>query len=61
LKRLLNNLVSFEGDISEAIGSYRQFMSRYIQQENPILIDITDIAKPRDRRMKYLAMVRDGS
>jgi len=61
VKRLLNHLVSFEGDLSEAIGSYRQFMSRYIQQETPILIDITDIAKPRARRMKYLAMVRDGS
>lgn len=61
LKRLLNHLVSLEGDLSEAICSYRQFMSRYIQQETPILIDITDIAKPRARRMKYLAMVRDGS
>jgi len=35
LKRLLNHLVSFEGDLSEAIGSYRQFMSRYIQQDTP--------------------------
>jgi hypothetical protein len=61
LKRLLNHLVSFKGDLSEAVGSYRRFMSRYIQQDTPILIDITDIAKPRARRMKYLAMVRDGS
>jgi hypothetical protein len=61
LKRLLNHLVSIEGDLSEAIGSYRRFMSHYIQQDIPILIDITDIAKPRARRMKYLAMVRDGS
>jgi len=61
LKRLLNHLVSLEGDLSEAVVSYRQFMSRYIQQDSPILIDITDIAKPRAGRMKYLAMVRDGS
>ena len=61
LKRLLNHLVSFKGDLSEAVGSYRRFMSRYIQQDTPILIDMTDIAKPRARRMKYLAMVRDGS
>ncbi len=61
MKRLLNHLVSLEGDLSGAVGSYRQFMSRYIQHDTPILIDITDIAKPRARRMKYLAMVRDGS
>jgi hypothetical protein len=61
LKRLLNHLVSLEGNLSEAICSYRQFVSCYIQQDTPILIDITDIAKPRARRMKYLAMVRDGS
>jgi hypothetical protein len=61
LKRLLNHLVSSEGDLSQAVNSYRQFMSRYIQYDSPILIDITDIAKPRARRMKYLAMVRDGS
>jgi hypothetical protein len=61
LKRLLNHLVSLEGDLSQAVCSYRQFMSRYIQYDTPILIDITDIAKPRARRMKYLAMVRDAS
>lgn len=37
LKRLLNHLVSLEGDLSEAVVSYRQFMSRYIQQDSPIL------------------------
>jgi hypothetical protein len=61
LKRLLNHLVSLEGDLSQAVCSYRRFMSRYIQYDSPILIDITDIAKPRARRMKYLAMVRDAS
>jgi hypothetical protein len=45
LKRLLNHLVSFKGDLSEAVSSYRRFMSRYIQQDTPILIDMTDIAK----------------
>lgn len=61
MKRLLNHLISSEGSLSGAIDSYRWFMSRYIQQDTPMLIDITDIAKPRARRMKYLAMVRDGS
>jgi hypothetical protein len=61
LKRLLNHLVSSEGDLSQAVCSYRRFMSHYIQQDSPILIDMTDIAKPRAIRMKYLAMVRDGS
>ncbi len=50
LKRLLNHLVSFKGDLSEAVSSYRRFMSRYIQQDTPILIDITDIAKPRGKK-----------
>ena len=61
LKRPLNHLVSLEGDLSGAVGSYRRFMSNHIQPDTPILIDLTDIAKPRARRMKYLAMVRDAS
>ncbi len=61
IKRLLNHLVSPEGDLTPAIGSYRRLMARHIEHDTPILIDITDIAKPRARRMKYLAMVRDAS
>jgi len=61
MKRLLNHLVSSEGDLSKAVDAFRKFMSRYIEYDTPILIDITDIAKPRARRMKYLAMVRDAS
>jgi hypothetical protein len=61
LKRLLNHLVSLEGDLSQAVDSYRRFMSCYIEYDTPILIDITDIAKPRARRMRYISMVRDAS
>ena len=29
--------------------------------DTPLIIDMTDIAKPRARKMQYVAMVRDGS
>jgi len=60
-KRLLNNLVSPQADLSGAVGAYRRSLNRYIQPQTPIVIDLTDIAKPRARKMKYLALVRDGS
>lgn len=60
-KRLLNNLVSSQADLSGAVGAYRRSLNRYIQPQTPIVIDLTDIAKPRARKMKYLALVRDGS
>ena len=32
-----------------------------IRQETPIILDLSDIAKPLAKKMDYLAMVRDGS
>lgn len=60
-KRLLNNLVSPQADLGKAASSYRQSLRRYIQPQTPLVIDLTDVAKPRARKMKYLALVRDGS
>lgn len=61
LKRLLNHLVSSSTGFTAVIDSYRQMATRYIQPDTPIIIDLTDLAKPRAKRMKYLALVRDGS
>ena len=60
-KRLLNHLTSPRGDLSEAVRAYRQSVARLIAPETPLIIDLTDLAKPRARKMKYLALVRDGS
>ena len=60
-KRLLNHLVSPEGDLVGAVHAYRRQMAQHIQADTPLLIDLTDIAKPRARRLPYQALVRDGS
>jgi hypothetical protein len=61
LKRLLNHLTSPRADLSKVVRAYREQMARYIEPDTPLIIDMTDIAKPRARRMKYLDQVRDGS
>ncbi len=61
LKRLLNHLVSPHGDLTAVVKAYRQAIAKRIQPDTPIVIDLTDLAKPRAKKMKYLAYVRDGS
>ncbi len=61
LKRLLNHLTSPRGDLTAAVQAYRQTVAKYIQPDTPIPIDLTDLAKPRARKMKYLNLVHDGS
>jgi hypothetical protein len=60
-KRLLNHLVSPRGNLNEAVAAYRQHVARYVQADTPLIIDLTDLAKPRAKKMKYLNLVRDGS
>jgi len=60
-KRLLNNLVSPHAHLDKAVTAYRRSLNRYVQPQTPFVIDLTDLAKPRARKMKYLALVRDGS
>jgi len=61
LKRLLNHLVSSRADLTVMVDCYRRTAAEYIQPDTPIVIDLTDLAKPRAKKMKYLAYVRDGS
>ena len=43
------------------LEAYRRAMAKHIHPDTPIIIDLTDLAKPRAKKMKYLAYVRDGS
>ena len=61
LKRLLNHLISPRADLQPIIQAYRRAMAKHIHPDTPIIIDLTDLAKPRAKKMKYLAYVRDGS
>jgi hypothetical protein len=61
LKRLLNHLTSPRGDLNSEVQAYRQTVAKYIEPDTPIPIDLTDLAKPRARKMKYLNLVYDGS
>lgn len=61
LKRLLNHLTSPRGDLNTEVQAYRQTAAKYIEPDTPIPIDLTDLAKPRARKMKYLNLVYDGS
>ena len=54
-KRLLNNLVSPRADLGMAVTAYRRSLNRYVQPQTPFAIDLTDLAKPRAKKMKYLA------
>jgi len=60
-KRLLNNLLSPHANLDKVFAVYRRSLNRYIQPNTPIAIDMADLAKPRARKIKYLALVRDGS
>jgi hypothetical protein len=61
LKRLLNHLISPVVNLTSLVEAYRHNLAGYVEPDTPIIIDLTDVAKPRARKMKYAALVRDGS
>jgi len=61
LKRLLNHLTSTRGELTAVVRAYRCSVSKYVQPDTPLIIDLTDLAKPRAKKMKYLKMVHDCS
>lgn len=61
VKRLLHHLVCPRGSMEEMVEAYRRRMAAYVEPDTPIIIDLTDLAKPRARRMQYLKLVRDAS
>ena len=61
VKRLLHHLVSPRADLKLAVSGYRQAASVHLQPDTALILDLTDLAKPRAKRMRYLNLVRDGS
>ena len=61
IKRLLRHLVSPKANLNKAVEAYRQRFEPLIEPDTAIILDMTDIAKPRAKRMEFLAYVRDGS
>jgi hypothetical protein len=61
VKRLLNHLASPEGDLTAAVRRYRQAAASHIPPDTALILDLTDVAKPRARKMQYLDLVHDGS
>lgn len=60
-KRLLNQLNNPNFDNHNPIDQHLQHWGKHVQPDTPLILDMCDLAKPRARRMKYLALVRDGS
>lgn len=60
-KRLLNQLNSPCWDHAAALAQYQHYWGQKVQPDTPLILDLCDLAKPRARTLKYLALVRDGS
>ena len=60
-KRLLNQFKSRSWDHATVLESYQRQWAKHIQIDTPIIIDLTDLPRPRARKLPYLALVRDGS
>jgi len=61
VKRLDEHLIS-TNDFDERIKqSLSQFWLPMIDEDTPIILDLSDLAKPLAKKMDYLATVRDGN
>jgi hypothetical protein len=60
-KRLLNQLKSKDWDHAAVLQSYQRQWASLIQPDTPLIIDLTDLPRPRGRKMPYIRLVRDGS
>jgi hypothetical protein len=60
-KRLLNQLNSRDWDHQQVLQRYQQAWAKRVECDTPLIVDLTDLARPRARKLKYLALVRDGS
>jgi hypothetical protein len=43
------------------LEEYQRTWAENVQLDTPLIVDLCDLAKPRARKLKYLALVRDGS
>jgi hypothetical protein len=60
-KRLLNQLKSRDWNHQAVLAEYQRNWGDKVQVDTPLIVDLCDLAKPRARKLKYLALVRDGS
>jgi hypothetical protein len=60
-KRLLNQLKSKDWSHQKVIERYQQVWGKRVECDTPLIVDLSDLARPRARKLKYLALVRDGS
>ena len=60
-KRLLNQLGSEDWKPTLLRADYQRWAGTLVSADTPLLVDLTDLAKPRARKLPYLALVRDGS
>jgi DDE family transposase len=60
-KRLLNQLKSQDWDHQAVLAEYQRKWGEKVDLNTPLIVDLCDLAKPRARKLKYLALVRDGS
>ena len=60
-KRLLDQLKSPHWDHDALIRQYQKNWAQRIQPDTPLILDLSDLAKPRAKKLKYVALVRDGS
>src|SRR5436190_2204789 len=43
------------------VRQFQQIWAQRIDPDTPLIVDLSDLAKPRARKLKYLSLVRDGS
>jgi hypothetical protein len=60
-KRLLNQLKSKDWDYQQVLQQYQRVWSKRVEPDTPLIVDLSDLARPRARKLKYLSLVRDGS
>lgn len=60
-KRLLNQLKSPHWNHDQVLRQYQGNWGQKVQPDTPLILDLCDLAKPRARKLKHLALVRDGS
>jgi hypothetical protein len=60
-KRLLDQLKSPRWHHDALIDRYLRAWAARVQPDTPLILDLTDLAKPRAKKLKYVALVRDGS
>lgn len=60
-KRLLNQLKSRDWDCTAVQESYLRQWAGRVEPDTPLIIDLTDLPRPRGRKLPYIRLVRDGS